>query len=118
GILYAFIRDLTTIPSGAPVERIWQLLSRTVARASGAQRVAVLEHDRAVPAADRDVRRVAIPFESQRWPDGRLEVDLPVNALFLEDDLDLTRLLVDRALRGAEREAFLVDRERLIGELQ
>jgi signal transduction histidine kinase/DNA-binding response OmpR family regulator len=118
GILYAFIRDLTAIPSGSPVERIWQLLSRTVARASGAQRVEVLEHDRAVPAADRDVRRVAIPFESQRWPDGRLEVDLPVNTLFLEDDLDLTRLLVDRALRGAEREAFLVDRERLIGELQ
>ncbi|MEA2675507.1 MAG: hypothetical protein QOI92_2699, partial [Chloroflexota bacterium] len=116
--LYGFIRDLTAIPSGSPVEQIWQLLTRTVGRASGAQRVEVLEHDRTVAPPDRGIRRVAIPFDSQRWPEGRLEVDLPVNALFLEDDLDLTRLLVDRALRAAEREAFLVERERLIGELQ
>jgi signal transduction histidine kinase/DNA-binding response OmpR family regulator len=116
--LYAFIRDLTAIPSGSPVEQIWQLLTRTVSRTSGAQRVEVLEHDHAGAPPEPGIRRVAIPFESQRWPDGRLEADLPVNALFLEDDLDLTRLLVDRALRAAERESFLVDRERLIGELQ
>jgi signal transduction histidine kinase/DNA-binding response OmpR family regulator len=118
GTLYAFTRDLMTIPSGSPVGRIWELLTRTVVRASGAQRVEVIEHDRTVAAPERGVRRVAIAFESPRWPDGRLEVDLPANALFLEDDLDLTRLLVDRALRAAERESYLVERERLIGELQ
>jgi signal transduction histidine kinase/DNA-binding response OmpR family regulator len=116
--LYSFIRELTAIPSGTAVERIWELLTRTVGRASGAQRVEVFENDRTVAAPERGIRRVAIPFDSQRWPDGRLEADLPANALFLEDDLDLTRLLVDRALRAAERESYLVERERLIGELQ
>jgi signal transduction histidine kinase/DNA-binding response OmpR family regulator len=116
--LYSFIRDLTAIPSGSPVEHIWDLLTRSVARASGAQRVEVFEHDHTGAAPERGVRRVAIPFDSQRWPDGRLEADLPANALFLDDDLDLTRLLVDRALRAAERESYLVERERLIGELQ
>jgi signal transduction histidine kinase/DNA-binding response OmpR family regulator len=117
-ILYAFIRDLTAIPSGSQIEQIWELLTSTVRRASGAQRVEVIEHDQPSAVPDRGIRRVAIAFQSQRWPEGRLEVDLPVNALFLEDDLELTRLLVDRAVRGAERESFLVERERLIGELQ
>jgi signal transduction histidine kinase/DNA-binding response OmpR family regulator len=116
--VYGFIRDLTAIPSGSSVEQIWALLTRTVRRASGAQRVEVFEHAATAAAPEKGIRRVAIPFESQRWPDGRLEVDLPANALFLEDDLDLTRLLVDRAVRAAERESYLVERERLIGELQ
>jgi signal transduction histidine kinase/DNA-binding response OmpR family regulator len=117
-ILYSFIRDLTAIPSGSPVDQIWALLTQTVSRATGAQRVEVFEHDHFVAPPEKGIRRVAIPFESVRWPDGRLEVDLPANALFLEDDLELTRLLVDRALRAAEREGFLIERERLIGDLQ
>jgi signal transduction histidine kinase/DNA-binding response OmpR family regulator len=117
-ILYQFIRDLTAVPSGSPVDRIWELLTRTARRASGAQRAEAVVTGANHPAPQPGIRSVAIPFESQRWPEGRLELDLPTNALFLEDDLDLTRLLVDRAVRAAERESFLIERERLIGELQ
>src|SRR6185503_6856921 len=63
-------------------------------------------------------RRISFPFNSARWPDGRLEMDLPVNALFLDDDIELIGLLVDRAVQSAEREAFLSERESMIDELQ
>ncbi|HET9853374.1 MAG TPA: response regulator [Candidatus Limnocylindrales bacterium] len=115
-IVYDFIRDLNALPSGAPVERIWELLAATVRRASGAARVEVLHASAAGETGDP--RTITVPFSSERWPTTRLELDLPEHALFLEDDLELTELLVDRAVRAAEREAFLLDREGLIVELQ
>jgi signal transduction histidine kinase/DNA-binding response OmpR family regulator len=120
-IAFDFIRELNAIPTGTPVEQIWDLTTGTVCRASGATRVAIVEDAEAASASPnpgRGERRVGVAFESQRWPNGRLEMDIPEHALFLEDDLELTRLLVDRAVRAAEREAFQVERERLIGELQ
>src|SRR6185295_7346097 len=60
----------------------------------------------------------SFPFNSSRWPEGRLELDLAANLLFLDDDVELVGMLVDRAVRSAEREAFLSEREDLIGELQ
>jgi signal transduction histidine kinase/DNA-binding response OmpR family regulator len=123
-IAYDFIRNLNAMPSGADVESIWRLLESTVERASGATRVAVVEH----PAVTSEVaasvptvaaaRTVSVPFDSARWPDARLELDLPRHSLFVEDDLELTGLLLDRSVRAAEREAFLVEREHLITELR
>ena len=57
-------------------------------------------------------------FDSQRWPAGRLELDLGAHSLFRDDDLELIELLLERAVRAAEREAFVIERERLIAELQ
>ncbi|HXG27160.1 MAG TPA: response regulator [Candidatus Binatia bacterium] len=134
---YDFIRELNALPSGGSVEPIWDLLVRTVERASSATRVEVVgrgvraggtaddgsdgRRDARVDAAigpGRGVRTVTVPFSSERWPDGRLELDLPEHVLFLEDDLALTSVLVDRAVRAAERESFLVEREELIADLQ
>ena len=117
GIVYDFIRDLNALPSGAPVERIWELLERMAADASSATRAKVLDAwaPGDAPAASN---RLVVPFQSGRWPNGRLELDLPKHALFLDDDLELIGLLVDRAVRAAEREQFLVEREELIRDLQ
>jgi signal transduction histidine kinase/DNA-binding response OmpR family regulator len=114
-IVYDFIRELNALPSGSPVGAIWNLLTSTARRASGAARAEVLEAPR---ASGQRAGGVEFPFQSSRWPAGRLELDLPPHALFLEDDLELINLLVDRAVRGAEREAFLIERERLIDDLQ
>ena len=57
-------------------------------------------------------------FESTRWPAGRLELDIGAHALFRDDDLELIQLLLERTVRAAEREAFIVERERLIADLQ
>jgi signal transduction histidine kinase/DNA-binding response OmpR family regulator len=115
-IVYDFIRDLSALPSGVPVERIWELLAATVRQASGAARVEVVHA--AGTSEPVETRTIAVPFNSERWPETHLELDLPDHTLFLEDDLELTELLVDRAGRAAEREAFLLDREALIVELQ
>jgi signal transduction histidine kinase/DNA-binding response OmpR family regulator len=127
-IVYDFIRDLNATPSGPEVDRIWRVLESTVERASGATRVAVVEHPTAtgaiaaaVPAAAPPTpvaRTVSVPFDSTRWPEATLELELSRHSLFVEDDLELTALLLDRAVRAAEREAFLVEREHLITELR
>ncbi len=120
-IVYDFIRDLNSLPTGAPIGRIWDLTTSVISRSSGATRVAIVEDaTRAVarPNPEPDERRIGVDFAASRWPNGRLEIDLPEHTLFLEDDLELARLLVDRAVRAAEREAFLVEREAMIGELQ
>jgi signal transduction histidine kinase/DNA-binding response OmpR family regulator len=116
-IVYNFIRDLSALPSGTPVEQIWQLLERAAAGASGAMRAEITMEQVAL-APRVGVQRRTFPLGSERWPDAGLELDLPRNALFLEDDVELTGLLVDRATRAAERESFLIEREQLIGELQ
>jgi signal transduction histidine kinase/DNA-binding response OmpR family regulator len=117
GIVYHFIRDLTQLPSTSPVAATWEVLERTAKHASGARRAEVML-DGVTSAVGAGARRISFPFNSERWPDARLELDLGANALFLDDDLELIGLLVDRAVRSAEREAFVSEREQLIGELQ
>jgi signal transduction histidine kinase/DNA-binding response OmpR family regulator len=117
GIVYDFVRDLNGLAAQVPVERVWELLERGALAASGAGRVAVVVSGETA-ALGPGARRVTFPFNSGRWPEGRLEVDLPANALFLDDDIELIGLLVDRAVRSAEREAFMSEREQLIDELQ
>jgi signal transduction histidine kinase/DNA-binding response OmpR family regulator len=116
-IVYDFIRDLNALPTGTAVGEIWELLERTATRAAGAARVDVVM-GAAAPAAASSSRLVSMPFRSTRWPDARLEVDLGEQSLFRDDDLELIGLLVDRATGAAEREAFIVERERLIADLQ
>ena len=115
--VYGFIRDLNALPTGTPVQAIWALLERTAAGAAGATRAQVAI-DEPAPEPGDGARRATFPFASQRWPNGRLELDVPRHALFLDDDVELTGLLVDHATRAAERETFLVEREQLIAELQ
>ena len=115
-IVYEFIRDLNAFPTGSAVAGIWDLLTSAARQASGARRVEVVLDGESPPAGAG--RRIRMPFESLRWPEGRLELDLERHALFLDDDLELIGLLLDRAVKAAEREAFIVERERLIGELQ
>jgi signal transduction histidine kinase len=117
GIVYDFVRDLNALPANAQVEQIWDLLDKAAQHSSSAGRVAVVL-DGETPAIGAGARRVSFPFNSERWPEGRLEMDLPANALFLDDDVELMGLLVDRAVRSAEREAFLSEREQLIDDLQ
>jgi signal transduction histidine kinase/DNA-binding response OmpR family regulator len=117
GIVYDFVRDLTALPAQAQVAQIWDLLVRAARHASGAHRVEIVL-DGETPALGPGARWVSFPFNSARWPGGRLEMDLPANALFLDDDVELIALLVDRAVQSAEREAFVLERESMIGELQ
>jgi signal transduction histidine kinase/DNA-binding response OmpR family regulator len=118
-IAYDFIRDLNALPSGVAVDRIWELLERTAARASGATRsLIVIDPHGPPPPAAKGARTVPMPFASSRWPAGRLELELDAHSLFRDDDLALIQLLLERAVRAAEREAFLIERERLIGDLQ
>jgi signal transduction histidine kinase/DNA-binding response OmpR family regulator len=117
GIVYDFVRDLNALPAQAQVGQVWHLLVKAARRASGAGRVEVVA-DGETTALGPGARRVSFPFNSARWPQGRLEMDLPANALFLDDDVELIGLLVDRAVQSAEREAFLSERESMIDDLQ
>ena len=118
-IAYDFIRELNGLPSGTPVEPIWALLERTAARASGATRSQiVVDPHGPPPSPSKGSRVVTMAFDSTRWPAGRLELDLGAHALFRDDDLELIELLLERTVRAAEREAFIVERERLISDLQ
>jgi signal transduction histidine kinase/DNA-binding response OmpR family regulator len=117
GIVYDFIRELTQQPPASPITDTWDLLARTAKLASGAQRSEVVVEGATLPVGAA-ARRISFPFNSGRWPDGRLELDLGAHALFLDDDVELVGLLVDRAVRAAEREAFGSERERLIDDLQ
>src|SRR5919206_1639275 len=85
--LYGFIRNLQGVPAGSPIPAIWELLAATARRASGAIDAQVVERGRA-PDEVTNGTRLEIPFRSERWPEGRLIVDVPRHALFLEDDLE------------------------------
>lgn len=115
-IVYDFLRDLNAL-AGSPVSAIWELLERMAGGASGASRARVVESGQS-PERAPGAQRLTFPFRSSRWPDGRLELDVAQNALFLDDDLELIKLIGERATRAAERETFVIERERLIGELQ
>ena len=118
-IAYDFIRELNAVPSGTPVEPIWELLERTAARASGATRSEIVVNPHGPPPTpSKGSRVVTMAFDSTRWPAGRLELDLGAHSLFRDDDLELIQLMLERTVRAAEREAFIVERERLIADLQ
>ena len=118
-IAYDFIHELNALPSGTPVEPIWELLERTAARASGATRSKVVVDPHGPPPTPaKGSRIVTMAFDSTRWPAGRLELDLGAHSLFRDDDLELIQLLLEGTVRAAEREAFIVERERLIADLQ
>jgi signal transduction histidine kinase/DNA-binding response OmpR family regulator len=116
-IVYDFIRDLNALPPSGEVAPVWELLERMASAASGATRAKVLESGSGVETPV-GIQRRTFAFRSSRWPNGRLELDIAGHALFLDDDLELIDLLLDRATRAAERESFVLERERLIGELQ
>jgi signal transduction histidine kinase/DNA-binding response OmpR family regulator len=131
-ISFEFIRQLNQVPPGA-TEPIWQVLARTAVSASGARAATV----RLAPAANgvtgtsrvvasatagatagQEVRRIEIPLPSERWRSGVLELEIVGHPLFVQDDVQLLRLLADRAVKSAEREELANERERLIRELQ
>jgi signal transduction histidine kinase/DNA-binding response OmpR family regulator len=118
-IAYDFIRDLNALPSGVTVDRIWETLERTATRSSGATRAkVVIDPHGPPPPPAKGARAVSMPLSSSRWPAGRLELELGDQSLFRDDDLELIRLILERAVRAAEREAYLVERERLVADLQ
>jgi signal transduction histidine kinase/CheY-like chemotaxis protein len=119
-IVYDFVRELNSLPGTVPVARIWELLERTAARAAGTSDARViLDPAASAPASPEGRgRRLAIPLDSPRWPGARLELDLGSDGLFRDDDLALINLLADRTVPAAEREAMVIERERLITDLQ
>ncbi|HLX33999.1 MAG TPA: response regulator [Candidatus Limnocylindrales bacterium] len=121
-IAYAFIRELNALPDDGPLENVWELLRRTAARASGAARVDIVRAgaaDRATPSeGGGQARIVDVPLRSDRAAFGSLRMVISGGPLFVQDDVDLITLLADRAVRAAEREVFLRERENLIADLQ
>jgi signal transduction histidine kinase/DNA-binding response OmpR family regulator len=124
-ILYDFIRGLNQLPSGATTGQVWALLTRTAKEASGAVDAEVIVDDdpsRALPAVESGspsrLRLVEIPLRGDRGPVGALQLRIAGGALFVDDDLELIALLADRAVRAAEREELVVERERLIADLR
>ena len=131
-ITFDFIRDLNLAAPGA-TEPIWQVLAWTAVRASGARtahvRLASAGSGSAVRTVatataagavtdGQELRRIEIPLPSERWRSGVLELEIAGHPLFVQDDVQLLRLLADRAVKSAEREELANERERLIGELR
>jgi signal transduction histidine kinase len=123
-LAYAFIRDLNQLPSSGSTEQIWALLKSTARQASGAVDARVIRSPR-VPGqtppakpASTSTRTVEIPLEGDGGSFGTLELRIAGGPLFVEDDLELISLLADRAVRAAERESLVLERERLIADLR
>jgi signal transduction histidine kinase/DNA-binding response OmpR family regulator len=124
-IAYDFIRDLNAIPAAAG-EQVWDLLRETAIRASGARRATIRlrpaegpgEVSSAGSVSGPDARILEVPLVSDRWPSGVMELEIVGRPLFVQDDLQLIRLLADRAVLAAERAEIDRDRENLIGELR
>jgi len=124
-IAYDFIRDLNAIPAAAG-EQVWDLLRETAIRASGARRATIhlrpvegpAELSSTSAASGPDTRILEVPLVSDRWPSGVMELEIVGRPLFVQDDLQLIRLLADRAVLAAERAEIDRDRENLIGELR
>jgi signal transduction histidine kinase/DNA-binding response OmpR family regulator len=124
-IAYDFIRELNYLPSGGTTEQIWALLTRTAMEASGAveAKVVVDQAPRGTPPRTEDagvssLRLIEIPLRGDRGLVGALQLRIAGGALFVDDDLALITLLADRAVRGVEREEFVLERERLIADLR
>jgi signal transduction histidine kinase/DNA-binding response OmpR family regulator len=123
-IAYDFIRELSQLPSGGTTEQIWALLSRTAMEASGALEAEVTVDEaprgaqRAAGASLPNLRLIEIPLRGDRGLVGTLQLRIVGGALFVDDDLELIALLADRAVRGVEREEFVLEREHLIADLR
>jgi signal transduction histidine kinase/DNA-binding response OmpR family regulator len=115
-IAYDFIRELNALPVESPADSIWALLRETARQAFGARSA------RVVPAAEATAQAapglIDIPLRSDRASFGSLRVEIAGSPLFVEDDLELITLLADRAVRAAEREVFVRERQDLIADLQ
>jgi len=124
-IAYDFIRDLSQLPSGGTTAQIWDLLSRTAMKASGASEAEVIVDEQSHgPAARTEdavvpgLRLIEIPLRGDRDLAGTLQLRIAGGALFVDDDLALITLLADRAVSAVEREEFVLERERLIADLR
>jgi signal transduction histidine kinase len=128
---YDFIRRLTAIPTGSSPDRIWGLLAATAVDVTGAtSATVVLDGDRSSAAhAPPDVEghlfegripanRLDVPIAVDGRSIGTLRLVVAGNPLFVEDDLELLRLLGGRAAAAAEREEILLEREGLIDDLR
>jgi signal transduction histidine kinase/DNA-binding response OmpR family regulator len=115
-IAYDFIRELNALPDDGPTDSIWALLRETARQSFGAQSA------RVVPAGEATAQGVPglidIPLRSDRASFGSLRVEIAGSPLFVEDDLELVTLLADRAVRAAERDVFVRERQDLIADLQ
>ena len=115
-IAYDFIRELNGLPDGGPIDAIWDLLRRTAAQAFGARSADIVpSRDAAEP---RTPGAIEIPLGSDRAAFGTLRLEIAGSPLFVEDDLELITLLADRAVRAAERDVFVRERQNLITDLQ
>src|SRR5258706_2940502 len=115
-IAYDFIRDLNALPDGGPVDAVWDLFRRTAAQAFGAEVAQVVPSREGVePLAPGAIE---IPLRSDRSSFGWLRLEIIGSPLFGEDDVELITLLADRAVRAAEREVFVRERQDLIKDLQ
>jgi signal transduction histidine kinase len=129
---YDFIRELTAIPTGSPSERIWGLLASTAVDVTGATAASVVLDSGRHTGTEVAVMDVEAHLFEARIPENRLDVPIALdgrsigtlqlvvagNPLFVEDDLELLRLLGGRAAAAAEREEILAERESLIDELR
>ncbi len=129
---YRFVRDLQQLPTGSPIERIWELLEDTARAATGAA-AATVRLDRGrdmteeLPVSEnardghthpsRD-QRFSIPMSLNGSEPGSLELAIPGSPLFMADDVELLTVLAQVASQAANREQILRERERLIAALQ
>jgi signal transduction histidine kinase/DNA-binding response OmpR family regulator len=140
----AFVRALHQLPSGVSPDRIWNLLASTARDATGAAAVAVMhgaDEHRTIRVVSGDWPRdavsapilpecvvehagtdratvVSIPMAIDDRAVGSLEILHGGAPLFVDDDIELLTVLSTQAIRAADREQMLVERERLIADLQ
>jgi signal transduction histidine kinase/DNA-binding response OmpR family regulator len=130
-ITYEFIRELNSLGEPAPTEAIWSLLKRTAGHAFGATTAEIVAASNgaaeagaaesgaaATPSGASGPRRIDIPLRSDRAAFGTLRLSIAGSPLFVQDDLELVTLLADRAVKAAEREVFVREREALITDLR
>ncbi len=124
-ILYDFIRDLTQLPAGSTTTQIWALLSRTAMEASGALEAEVVvnrEPGRITSAAGSTapstLRLVEMPLQGDRGLMARCSFGSlagPCSSMTISSSSRCSRI---ERVRAAEREEFVLERERLIADLR
>jgi signal transduction histidine kinase/DNA-binding response OmpR family regulator len=134
-ITYEFIHDLNQLPTGTAPERLWRLLHDAAGNVSGADRVEVriggqrltpVDPPDDEPAAEASIEpstgvttsEILVPLEIDGRHRGVLALTVQGRPLFVDDDLDVIRLLATRTVRAVEREEALAEREILIDELR
>ncbi len=141
---YDFVRRLDRLAPGGPIDDIWRLLADSALASTGARAAAVAIHVDGGPAhrisvgtwadglggdtaeagddgAKRPLERsriLRIPMVAEDRTVGDVELLIVGRPLFVDDDVEILRLLASRAIFAAEREQVLADRERLIVDLQ